>query len=100
MDHTLHFSEIGNAAYAFTTPGSEHTLLDMHAGSLQAGWLLPLGETWPVSRPHPLGNINQFYGVRSESEVLDLTWHEERRVMRNYAQVAFSSLWVCAQSRR
>ena len=69
----IHFSEIGNAAYAFTTPGFEHTLLDMHAGSLQAGWLFPLGGTWPVSRPHPLGNINQFYGFLAESKVLDLT---------------------------
>ncbi len=73
MDHNYTQSEIGNAAYAFTTPGFIHTLLDMHAGSLQAGGLFPPGGTWPVSRPHPLGNINQFYGVLSDPKVLGLT---------------------------
>ena len=70
---TIHFSEIGNAAYAFTTPGFIHTLLAMHAGSLQAWWLLTPGGIWTVSRPHPLDNINQFYDLHAEPKVLDLT---------------------------
>ncbi len=54
----IQFSEIYSAAYALTTPGFTHTLLAMHAGSLQARWLFSPGGNWAVSLPHPLGNIN------------------------------------------
>ena len=70
---TIRFSEIGHAAYAFTTPGFEHTLLDMPAGSLQTRRLLSPGGNWAVARLHPLGNINQFHGFLSDPEVPSLT---------------------------
>ncbi len=54
----IRFSELSNAAYAFITPGFIHTLLDMHAGSLQTRWLLSSDGNWTVSSPHPLGNNN------------------------------------------
>ena len=36
-----------------------------------------------ASRAHPLGNINQFHGVRSDSKVLNLTRHEWKKVRSN-----------------
>ena len=69
----IQFSELSNAAYALTTPGFIHTLLDMHAGSLQVRWLFSPDGTWAVLRPHPLGNYNSFHGLRSDPKALDLT---------------------------
>ncbi len=69
----IQFSELSFAAYALITPGFEHTLLDMPAGSLQARWLLSPDGTWSVARPHPLGNTILFHTIRCDPEDLNLT---------------------------
>jgi hypothetical protein len=70
---TIPFSELGNAACTLATPGFAHALLSMHAGSLQARWLLSPGRTWAMLCLHLLGNNIQFHGFLSDSKDPDLT---------------------------
>ena len=69
----LFFSGLSDAAYPLATPGFIHTLLGMHAGSLQIRRLTSSDGNWTVSWPHPLGNVIPFHKLLSDPRDLDLT---------------------------
>ena len=52
---TIHFSEIGYAAYALITPGFIHTLTAMHTDSFPDRWLLSLDRIYALFRHSPIG---------------------------------------------
>ena len=70
---TIYFSGLSHAAYPLATPGFIHTLLGMHAGSLQIRRLTSSDGNWTVSWPHPLGNVIPFHRLLSDPRDLDLT---------------------------
>ena len=74
----IQFSGLSHAAYTLATPGFTHTLLAMHAGSLQSRRLTFSGGNWAVACPHPLGNIIQFHKLLFGPMDLNLTRHEEQ----------------------
>ena len=72
----IQFSGLSHAACTLATPGFTHTLLDMHAGSLQIRRLTFSGENRAVSYPYSLGNIIQFHKLLSDPMDLNLTRHD------------------------
>ena len=73
----IQFSGLSHAACTLATPGFTHTLLDMHAGSLQIRRLTFSGENRAVSYPYSLGNIIQFHKLLFDPMDLNLTRHEQ-----------------------
>ena len=72
----MNFSGLSHAAYALATPGFTHTLLGLHAGSLQLWRLAFTGGIRAVACLHPLGNNIPFHKFLSDSKDLNLTRHE------------------------
>lgn len=66
------FSELGHAACTLATPGFIHTLMDMHAGSLQFQWLTFTGGNLTVTCLHPLGSNIQFHNLLFDPTDLNL----------------------------
>ena len=73
------FSEFGHAACTLATPGFIHTLMDMHAGSLQFQWLTFSGGNSAVTCLHPLGSNIQFHNLHFDPTDLNLTRHDRDR---------------------
>jgi len=69
---TIIFSELCHAACTLATPGFIHTLMDMHAGSLQFQWLTFSGGNSAVTCLHPLGSNIQFHNLHFDPTDLNL----------------------------
>ena len=76
---TIIFSELCHAACTLATPGFIHTLMDMHAGSLQFQWLTFSGGNSAVTCLHPLGSNIQFHNLHFDPTDLNLTRHDRER---------------------